>query len=421
MNSGIHLIPSVEAPCEPASGPPVLESALLSGSTSRPRGRGRRPWKVLTLFGTRPEVIKLAPVIQQLEADGARFRAINVASGQHTTLLYPLVDYFGLRIDHDLQVMEPGQTLNGLCARVLARLDPVLTREEPDAILVQGDTTTAFAGALAGFHRQIPVGHVEAGLRTGNAHSPFPEEMNRRLISRMATFHLAATTHNRANLLAEGVAAEQIAVTGNPVVDSLQAILRRPTASPAVETLLEATRGLKRLVLTAHRRENFGDIMAGNFQVLRDFVERHADVALLFPVHPNPAVRGPALRAFGACPRVHLLEPLGYLEFVRLLSEAWLIVSDSGGVQEEVPTLGKPLLVLRENTERPEAVEAGVARLTGGCPERLRVLLEEVYRGSGWSREVAGVQNPFGNGESGPLIVSFLARQLEARAARLSA
>jgi UDP-N-acetylglucosamine 2-epimerase (non-hydrolysing) len=318
--------------------------------------------KILTIFGTRPEVIKLAPVIQQLEVLKTKFQTVNITSAQHTDLLYPFVRLFSIRIDYDLQVMEPNQTPNQVCARVLAALDPILARERPDFILVQGDTTTAMCGALSAFHQRISVGHVEAGLRSGSTYSPFPEEMNRRLITRLANYHFAATSHNRATLLCEGIAPETVFVTGNPVVDALSAILARPNPTRRVRGLLETTQGLRRVVLTTHRRESFGKLMSTNLQVLRSYIERHPDVALIFPVHPNPAVVDPATAILSGHPRIHLIEPLDYMDFIFLLSQAWLIVSDSGGVQEEAPTLRKPLLILRENTERPAAVPSGWPR-----------------------------------------------------------
>ena len=372
--------------------------------------------KILTIFGTRPEVIKLAPVIKELEAQQDAFRTVNVTSAQHTDLLYPFVRLFGIRVDHDLHVMEPNQTPNQVCARVLARLDLLLDEERPDLILVQGDTTTAMAGALAGFHRRIPIGHVEAGLRSGNAYSPYPEEMNRRLISRLATYHFAATRRNQATLVSEGVPEDTVFVTGNPVVDSLHAILERAALSPVVETLLEATSGLKRIVLTTHRRESFGEVMSGNLGVLRSFVARRPDVALLFPVHPNPDVVGPAKAILSGHPRIHLIPPLGYEDFIVLLSHAWLLVSDSGGVQEEAPTLGKPVLILRENTERPEAIEAGVARLVGGVPTRLAAMLDEAHQDGAWIAQVAARDNPFGHGDSGRRIVDVNAGVLDGSA-----
>jgi UDP-N-acetylglucosamine 2-epimerase (non-hydrolysing) len=369
-------------------------------------GKGQ-PAKVLTVFGTRPEAIKLASTIHGLEACGG-FQTVNVTSAQHTDLLYPFIELLKIRVDYNLRVMEADQTLNGVCARVLAALDTVLEQERPDLVLVQGDTTTALAGALAAFHRGTPVGHVEAGLRSGNTHSPFPEEVNRRLITRLATFHFAATTRNRDTLLAEGVNSTNVFVTGNPVVDSLKALAEHSPQDSSCQLLLAKTEGLKRIVLTAHRRESFNHGMPENFEVLRSFVAEHEDVALIFPVHPNPAVVYAARRVFRHQERVHLVQPLGYAEFISLLSNSWLIVSDSGGVQEEAPSLGKPLLILRENTERPEVLEAGIARLVGGCPKNLASLLEEAYALGSWVETVEKVDNPFGRGDSGKQITQVI-------------
>jgi UDP-N-acetylglucosamine 2-epimerase (non-hydrolysing) len=392
-----------------------MRNRLASGSDNvvRPLQEERRGKCILSLFGTRPEAIKLAPVLRHLETLGRAFRTVNVNSGQHADLLRPFLELFAVRIDYDLCIMKAGQSLNVACARILASLDDVLAKEKPDLILVQGDTTTALAGALAGFHHGVPVAHVEAGLRSGNPLSPFPEEMNRRLISRLARFHFAATPGNRAALLDDGVDPATVFVTGNTVVDSLLTILERPLSS-IVRDVLDRTSGLKRIVLTTHRRESFGGAMEGNLIVLRQFIERHPDVALLFPVHPNPKVRQLAAVQLGAHPRIHLLDPQPYHEFIGLLQHAWLIVSDSGGIQEEAPTLGKPLLILRENTERPEAVACGVARLVGGDPNRLHQLLEELYIDESWMAAVGQVQNPFGCGDSGKRIVEILGRALGA-------
>lgn len=371
---------------------------------------------VLTLFGTRPEAIKVAPVIGELESRGERFRTVNVNSGQHTDLLTPFVELFGLRIDYDLGVMVPDQSPSGVCARVLTALDPVLEVERPDLILVQGDTTTALAGALAGFHRRIPVGHIEAGLRSGDPNSPFPEEMNRRLISRIATVHFAATEHNRRVLLSEGVNASAIFVTGNPVVDSLHRMVR--TSQPAAEmrSLLEQFAPYKLIVLTTHRRESLGSAMKANMRALREFIERHEDAALVFPVHLNPLVREAAGDILDGHDRIRLLPPLGYPEFLALLSNAWLVVSDSGGVQEEAPSLGKPLLVLRENTERPEAIGSGVARLVGGGAGNLTQMLQDAYQHPEWVNSISQIPNPFGNGDSGPRIVDAIETLLRIKA-----
>ena len=322
--------------------------------------------KILTLFGTRPEVIKLAPVIQEFESYPDSFETVNVSSGQHTDLLHPFIGLFRIRIDHDLDVMETAQTPSGVCAKVLSSLQRILVQEQPDLILVQGDTTTAFAGALTGFYQGIPVGHVEAGLRSGNDLSPFPEEMNRRLITRLASYHFAATIHNRETLLSEGIPAEKIFVTGNPVVDSLNSIIENNSVSSAVEEIIKKFQDFKLIVLTTHRRESLGELMSANLSVLRKFVERHEEVVLIFPVHPNPSVRKTTKEILSEHPRLILIDPLSYCDFIGLLLHAWLIVSDSGGVQEECPTLKKPLLILRENTERPEVVASGAARLVGG-------------------------------------------------------
>ena len=375
-------------------------------------GLAARVRTVLTLFGTRPEVIKLAPVILELEADHEHYRTINIASGQHTSLLYPFVKLFDIRIDHDLQVMQPGQNPNGVCSRVLAALDPILAAQRPDLLLVQGDTTTTLAGALAAFHHGIPVGHVEAGLRSGDRSSPFPEEMNRRLVTQLATLHFAATSGNRDVLLSEGVPASTVFITGNPVVDALQSILSRTAGAGAVEQLLAGTEHLKRVVLTTHRRESFGSYMTTTLQVLRRFVEANDDIALVFPVHPNPVVVETTRRVLGDHPRIRLIEPLNYQDFVMLLSRAWLIVSDSGGVQEEAPTLGKPLIILRENTERPEAVESGIARLVGDRPERLASLLDEAKTPDSWAHRAGKISNPFGDGHAGTRIVSVIRTHL---------
>jgi UDP-N-acetylglucosamine 2-epimerase (non-hydrolysing) len=371
---------------------------------------------VLTLFGTRPEVIKLAPVIWELECRSPDLQSSVVTSAQHTDLLYPFIEAFGLRIDHDLRVMTPGQTPSEVCARVLSRLDPLLAAEQPDMVLVQGDTTTAMAGALAAFHRRIPVGHVEAGLRSGNRLSPFPEEMNRRVITQVATLHFAATTNNVANLREGRVPETDIVLTGNPVVDALQWVLEHGRPSKAIEDLIERLKGQKVILLTTHRRESFGEVMLENLRVLQRFVAQHPDISLVFPVHPNPAVRAPTEEVLKGQGRVHLLDPLGYFDFVHLLANAWLAVSDSGGVQEEAPSLGVPLLVIRENTERPEALETGVARLVGGSPARLDEMLDEVYRDDSWIRQVRETENPFGTGDARIRIVDAIERFLAKRA-----
>jgi UDP-N-acetylglucosamine 2-epimerase (non-hydrolysing) len=369
---------------------------------------------VLTLFGTRPEVIKLAPVIHQLEQRHGSIRTVNVASGQHCDLLYPFIEMFGIRVDFDLRLMAADQDPEELCGRISEKLNEIVTEDTPDLILVQGDTTTALAGALVGHQRGIPVVHVEAGLRSGNIYSPCPEEMNRRLITRLATYHFASTTRNRDTLLREGIRKEVIAVTGNPVVDALQMVLkmRKPFCAPNV---LSKIANSKCIVLTTHRRESFGQVLAQNLEVLSQFVRQHDNVVLVFPMHPNPNVNGPARAIFAGNSRVVITAPLQYEDFIYILSRSWLIVSDSGGIQEEVPSLGKPLLILRENTERPECIEAGIARLVGGRPETLMAMLEEAYQPNSWVNSVHKVPNPFGDGDSATRIVRCIAGILEGK------
>jgi UDP-N-acetylglucosamine 2-epimerase (non-hydrolysing) len=367
---------------------------------------------VLVLFGTRPEAIKLAPVIRALRA--RRFETLVVSSSQHKGLLKPFLKQLDIAVDADLGVMKRDQSPNDVCSKVIAKLDKILHFEKPEVILVQGDTTTTLAGALAAFNRGIAVGHVEAGLRSGDLMSPFPEEMNRRLVSQIASLHFAATEQNRRNLLSEGVSADRIFVTGNPVVDSLRRMMKDMTPSKAIAKLIDETEGKKRILLTTHRRESFGGQMERNLHALRDFVSKREDTCLFFPVHPNPNVRAAAKSAFGNCGRIHLLEPLDYSDFLSLMKASWLVVSDSGGVQEEAPSLGKPLLVIRENTERPEAIRSGIAKLVGNKPEALKKLLDRNYSDDSWIRSVEKVANPFGDGRAAERIVRIISEKLPA-------
>ncbi len=367
---------------------------------------------VLTIFGTRPEAIKVAPVLRELALRG-RYRTVNVVTSQHTDLLTPFLKLFEIRTDHDLAAMQPGQPLNQLLARVIAAVDPILVTEEPDLVLVQGDTTSALGGSLAAFQRRIPVAHIEAGLRSANPMSPFPEEMNRRLISRLCSYHFAPTRHNVDLLIGEGVPADGIYLTGNPVIDAVGWIMRAMPPSPTLRAILDDIAGLRLVVLTTHRRENFGAVMRGYLETLRRFIEAHDDIALVFPVHANPAVREVAQGVLAGVPRVRLIQPLDYADFLHLMAASWLIASDSGGVQEEVPTLGKPLLVLRENTERPEALDCGVARLVGHSAERFREMLEEAAGEDSWMQHVRRIDNPFGAGDSALRIVDAIEGILE--------
>lgn len=373
----------------------------------------KRKKSVLTLFGTRPEVIKLAPVIRQLERNSKFIRTINVASGQHADMVSPFVDLFEIRVDFELCRMKANQNPAKLLRCIVVELSNIVNRERPDVLVVQGDTTTALAGAIVGHRLDVPVAHVEAGLRSGNILSPCPEEMNRMVITRLATFHFAATERNRDSLLREGISGSAIFVTGNPIVDVLQTVLR--TEKRVCDSdLLRRVAQRKCIVLTTHRRESFGRVFRKNLEVLRAFVQDYKDVVLVFPVHPNPNVRVPAYEILMGHPRIILTPPLPYVEFVHLLSQSWVVVSDSGGVQEEVPSLGKALLILRENTERPECIEAGLARLVGGRPETLKVMLEEAYQPNSWVNSVNKTANPFGSGDSAERIVSCLSLLLEA-------
>ena len=390
----------------------MLDGIPKAEKNGSPETTGRR-LKILVLFGTRPEAIKLAPVIHELKKKD--FQTVVVSSSQHRELLAPFLEMLDIAADFDLRVMKKNQTPNEVCSRILAKLDSILAAEKPDLILVQGDTTTALAGALAGFNRQIAVGHVEAGLRSGNLYSPFPEEMNRRLISQIASLHFAATERNRRSLLAEDITMEKIFVTGNTVVDSLHYILKNLTPDEKIAALVEETKGLKRILLTTHRRESFGEKMSGNLKVLRDFVEKRKDVCLFFPVHPNPNVRGVTNEILAHQERIYLLEPLNYKDFIALMKAVWLIVSDSGGVQEEAPSLGKPLLVLRENTERPEAIRAGVAKLVGGNPQTLERMLNENYSIDTWTKSVKEIANPFGDGRAAKRIVEIIEEKFGAK------
>jgi UDP-N-acetylglucosamine 2-epimerase (non-hydrolysing) len=392
---------------------------VASGLSAKTRGGVDWRMKVLVLFGTRPEAIKLAPVIHELRK--RFFQTLVVSSSQHKQILTPFLSTLKIDVDLDLGVMKRNQSPNDVCSRVIGKLDKVLELEEPDLILVQGDTTTTLAGALAGFNRNIPVGHVEAGLRSGNLKSPFPEEMNRKLVSQIASFHFAATEKNRRNLLAEDIPTEKIFVTGNPIVDALRSMLKDLKPNPAIAALIKKTEGQKRLLLTTHRRESFGQAMTANLKVIRDFVAKRKNVCLFFPVHPNPNVKNVAKEILGRQDRIHLLNPLDYPEFLAIMKASWLIISDSGGVQEEAPSLGKPLLVIRENTERPEAIRSGVSKLVGNGPGTLKQLLEENYAVETWIRSVKEVANPFGDGRAATRIVKIIEEKLASRSIKARA
>lgn len=348
----------------------------------------------------------MAPVILALRREpGARVRVL--ATAQHRLMLDQVLRLFGIAPDVDLDLMRPDQSLADLTARAIAALDESLVREQPDVVLAQGDTTTVLATGLACFYRRVPFGHVEAGLRTGDLESPFPEEMNRTVASRLARFHFAPTEGARANLRREGVADADIHVTGNTVIDALLQVAARD-APIGVEL-----DGTKRLVLvTAHRRESFGAPLRAAFGALRALADRNADIQVLYPVHPNPSVSGPAREILEGHPRIVLCEPLDYAPFVSAMKRAFLIVTDSGGAQEEAPALGKPVLVLRDATERPEAVAEGVVRLVGTSAERILAeaqrLLDDPQAYAAMARGVS----PYGDGRAAARIVDVLRRSL---------
>lgn len=370
------------------------------------------PPKILFIFGTRPEAIKLCPLVLHMRERHLEFHPKVCVTAQHRGLLDAMLERFGVRQDHDLNVMQPNQSLTELTARVLSGLDGVLRRENPDMIVVQGDTTTTFAAALAGFYHRIAVGHVEAGLRTGDLSQPFPEELNRVLSTRLSALHFAPTRRAQENLLAEGVPAGQVVVTGNTCIDALLYTRERLQSGewPGYHGPLPAA-GKRLILMTAHRRESFG----AGFEQICEAVLRIAargDVEIIYPVHPNPNVRGVVERRLQGVAGIHLIEPLDYVPFVDLMRRADILLTDSGGVQEEGPSLGKPVLVLREKTERQEAVEAGTAQLVGTVPERIVAEVEKLLESDAAREPFTRIQNPFGDGRASvrisDAILSFL-------------
>lgn len=363
--------------------------------------------KVLVSFGTRPEAVKMAPVLRALEEDGS-FDVEVLATAQHREMLDQVVDLFDLRIDHDLDIMRSQQTLDELTARILTAAGPVLERAAPAAVLVHGDTTTALALALAAFYRQIPVGHVEAGLRSHDRYAPFPEEMNRRLISNIATWHYAPTEGNRDNLVAEGVDPSSIWVTGNTVIDALLAVTD-PSYRFENPVLAQTDFGSARVIgLTCHRRENLGAPMERIFEAVRDTVDAHPDVQVVYPVHRNPIVQDAATRILGGRPRIELIDPLDYADFSNLMARCSFMLTDSGGVQEEAPALDVPVLVLRDTTERPEALEAGCAKLAGTSYAGVRASCEALLDDPKLYGRMASAPDPYGDGRAAERISAAL-------------
>ena len=354
--------------------------------------------KVTVVFGTRPEAIKLCPVVLALQKD-ASINCKVCVTGQHKEMLYQVLDVFGVRPDIDLQLMRPNQTLGAFTSRAIAALDEYLAEERPDVVLVQGDTTTVFAGALAAFYHHIPIGHVEAGLRTGDLQSPWPEEANRVLTTRLAKWHFCPTESNKANLLKEGVNPADIYVTGNTVIDALMI---------AKERVPKTRDGKRRVLITGHRRENFGEGFEHMCSAIKRLAEDFAEVEFIYPVHLNPNVQEPVRRILSGLNNLKLIEPQGYLPFVGLMNDAYLILTDSGGVQEEAPSLGKPVLVMRDTTERPEAVLAGSVRLVGTNQDDIYREAKRLLTDENAYRQMAGAVNPYGDGHAVERIVEIL-------------
>ena len=371
---------------------------------------------VMLVFGTRPEAIKMAPLVKELEKHGDMFRTLVCVTGQHRQMLDQVLEIFSIRPDFDLDIMQAGQDLYDVTTRVLLGLREVFRKERPDVVLVHGDTTTSTAAALAAFYAQIPVGHVEAGLRTHNIYSPWPEEMNRQLTGRLATYHFAPTPLSRKNLLAENVPAERIHVTGNTVIDALYWVVGRIKGDARLaERLVSELRtagydtdrlvdGRRLVLITGHRRENFGEGFLSMCRAIKTLTEKYPEVDFVYPMHLNPNVRRPIHEVFGAdlsdLGNMHFIEPLEYLSFVYLMERSTIVLTDSGGIQEEAPGLGKPVLVMRDTTERPEALEAGTVKLVGTDYHRIVSEVSALLDSPSCYERMSRAVNPYGDGKA---------------------
>lgn len=370
--------------------------------------------RILTVFGTRPEAVKMAPLALALAAD-ARFDAQVCVTAQHRQMLDQVLDLFGVVPDYDLNVMTSGQDLYGVTSTILAGLKPVLEVARPDMVLVHGDTATTLAATLASYYARIPIGHVEAGLRTGNLYAPWPEEGNRRVTGALAALHFAPTDTSRQSLLRENIPGERIVVTGNTVVDALLQMIERLRTDAALNAEMTERFGFlapgRRMVLvTGHRRESFGGGFERICSALRHISERFSDVDIVYPMHLNPNVRDPVQRILGDASNIYLIEPQDYLPFVWLMNRAYIIVTDSGGIQEEAPSLGKPVLVMRDNTERPEALEAGTVRLVGTETEAISSWTTRLLTDRAAYDEMSLAHNPYGDGRAVARILDALER-----------
>jgi UDP-N-acetylglucosamine 2-epimerase (non-hydrolysing) len=366
--------------------------------------------KIAVIFGTRPDTIKLAPIILELERDKKHFDVINIATGQHRQMLDQVLNMFNIHPQFDLNIMQPRQTLASLTSNTLQKLDEVLESVKPDMVLVQGDTSTTFVGSLAAFYRGIPVGHIEAGLRTNDRFNPFPEEINRRLTSAIAELHFAPTSTAKTALLKEGHSRSTIFVTGNSVIDALNISVRKKYIF-SVPKLNGIVAKKKQIVLvTMHRRENWGEPMLGASRAVKRLAELYPQLNFLFPVHLNPVVREVVHPTLGDMPNVHLIEPLDYLDFVNVMAKSHLIITDSGGVQEEGPALGKPVLVLRNITERPEAVKFGTVKLVGLDEEKIFRTAKKLLSSEKAYDKMASATNPYGDGLAAKRTVGIIKR-----------
>lgn len=360
--------------------------------------------RIMSVFGTRPEAIKMCPLVKEL-ASRPGIESLCCVTAQHRQMLDQVLEAFHITPDYDLDVMKPGQTLSDITARVLKGLEEVIQKEKPQMVLVHGDTTTTFAGALAALYSQTAIGHVEAGLRTYDKYSPYPEEMNRQFVGCMADLHFAPTELSRENLLKEGKNPASIVVTGNTAIDALGTTVREDFSNP----ILEWAAGSRLIVLTAHRRENLGEPMHRMFRAIRRVVEEFPDVKVAYPVHLNPLVQKAAEEELGDCPQVKLVEPLEVVEFHNLLARSYLILTDSGGIQEEAPSLGKPVLVLRDTTERPEGLRAGTLKLAGTGEEAIYSLVRQLLTDQAEYQRMSRASNPYGDGKASARIADAIA------------
>lgn len=361
--------------------------------------------RVLLVFGTRPEAIKMAPLVNVLRRS-PNMEVHTCVTGQHRQMLDPVLQWFQITPDDDLNLMQLDQTLANLTARTLSGITQVMERVQPDVVLVQGDTTTAMTAALAAFYLRVPVGHVEAGLRTYDLANPFPEELNRRIISLATNYHFAPTQAAYNALVKEGVRESRVFLTGNTVIDALQWTLSQPYDLQS--ELPEVPTNSRIVLVTAHRREHFGEEFRGICQALRQIVERNPNVSIVYPVHLNPSVQKPVYQFLEGVPRIHLLPPLAYPAFVHLLARAYIVMTDSGGLQEEAPALGKPVLVMRQTTERPEAVEAGAAKLVGTEPKAIIAAAEALLNDAQLYQTMAQAVSPYGDGHAAERIGEIL-------------